>query len=175
MFTLAVLGKFPLVNSPRWIFPDKIPPGKLPPANYHLAKVPPGEFPPIKFPNPNPNSTPNPNPDSVLNSPGREQFTRGGIWPGGNSPGGNLPGGIWSGRIHWGGNWPGGNFPDSYFSTFFFNCWNLFLIELIFKLPIVTLFVFLIRISFILLQEFGVVLMGFFQSIIPFLYLKYFV
>ena len=51
-----------------------------------------------------------------------------------------------------------------YFSTVSFNFSNLFPIELIFRLPIITLFAFPIRISFILLEEFGVVLREFFSD-----------
>ena len=53
-----------------------------------------------------------------------------------------------------------------YFSTVSFNCSNLFLLmELIFKLPILTLFAFPILISFILLVIiFGIVLMDFFSD-----------
>ena len=51
-----------------------------------------------------------------------------------------------------------------YFSAVSFDCSNLFLIELIFKLPVITLFAFPIRNSFILLKEFRVVLLGFFSD-----------
>ena len=51
-----------------------------------------------------------------------------------------------------------------YFSIVSFNCSNLFLIELIFTLAIITLSAFPIRSSFILLKEFGVVLMDFFSD-----------
>ena len=52
-----------------------------------------------------------------------------------------------------------------YFSTVSFHCLNLFLIELAFILPVITLFTFPIRISFVLLKEFGFVLTDFFSDL----------